>query len=461
MKKKEIKFLPDGVPYDVQAFLDFIGIATSPYHAVLAASARLREAGFSELALGGAWEISAGRKYFVNVYDGALLAFTVGAAGPLRMAAAHTDFPCFRLKPNAMDGEGAGCGLANVEPYGGMIYRTWLDRPLGLAGKIVTKGADAFHPVVHLVDAHEPLMTIPSLAIHMDREVNKKGELNAQRDMLPLFALEAWEGLNVTESWLGEVFHLDEDDILSYDLMTYPMEQGCTFGTPQVGDPDDPSSIGEILSSPRLDNMTSVWACLQGLLAAAKEGAPDGVRLIALFDNEEVGSHTKQGAGSAVLMETLRRIYASEAVAGWTGGAPGASDAEARLMAALPEAFLLSCDVAHGTHPAHPEKMDPYARACLENGVVIKQAASQKYAGDAEAVAIVRALCDAHEIPCQMFANRSGSPSGATLGSIASSIVPVRTMDVGVPVLAMHSARETMATEDEGALIALVQAVLE
>lgn len=471
MKSEEEKTYPDAVPYDVQAFLDFVSLATSPYHAVLAAKTELTEAGFQELALGDTWELAAGGKYFVDVYGSTLLAFTVGAAGPLRMAAAHTHFPCFRLKPQAMEAEGAGCGLVNVEPYGGMIYRTWLDRPLSLAGKVVTRGSDPFHPVTHLVDAHLPLMTIPSLAIHRDRDVNKKGELEAQRDLQPLFALQPLEP-GGTKDWISEAFGVPEtpDDLLSFDLVTYPFEQGCTFGAANIfgGDGTSPD-VGELLSSPRLDNSTSVWACVQGLVAAANAGVPDGVRLVALFDNEEVGSRTKQGAGSAVLMETLRRIYASALVAGWdsaddaggSNGADGSRAAGERLAAALADGFLLSCDVAHGDHPAYPSKSDPYVSTQLGAGVVIKQAASQKYAGDAEAVAIVRALCEAHAIPYQTFVNRSGAPGGSTLGSIASALVPVRTMDVGVPVLAMHSARETMGTADEGALTALVRAVLE
>ena len=429
---------------DGKAFLRFVDAATSPYHAVAAASAALRAAGFSELALGAPWMLAAGGNYFVNVYDGALLAFTVGGKGPLRMAAAHTDFPTFRLKAEADAASEAPYAMVNVEPYGGMIYRTWLDRPLGVAGKIVTQGKDAFHPETHLVDCHEPVMTIPSLAIHMDRDVNKKGELNAQKDMMPIAALPPETAR--ADWWLekiqgGRAF----GEVLSYDLMAYPLEQGCTFGYDH-----------ELLSSPRLDNMTSVWACVQGLIAAAQAGAPDGVRLIALFDNEEVGSRTKQGAGSAVLMEVLRRIYASAAVA-----PDDAADAEERLMTALADGFLLSCDVAHGTHPSHVAKMDPYVHPQLGAGVVLKQAASQRYAGDAEAIAIVRALCEAHAIPCQTFVNRSDTPGGATLGSIASALVPVRTMDVGVPILAMHSARETMGTADEAALTALVHAVLE
>ena len=422
--------------YETKELLDFIASAPSPCHTVAASAEKLRRAGFEELELSGAWQLSRGGRYFIRVYGTTLLAFTVGAAGPLRMAAAHTDFPCFRLKP-AAGLVREGYGLLNVETYGGLILRSWLDRPLGLAGKVVLRGEDAFHPEVRLVDFGRPLVTIPSLAIHMDREVNKEGALNPQKDMLLLAALFGGEA---EEDWwmqaLAELAGISAEDILSYELSTYPWEQGCTLGLAE-----------DLVSSPRLDNLTSVWACLEGLVDATKDGVPDGVRLVALFDNEEVGSRTKQGAGSAVLMEVLRRIYAAED--------------GARLSAALAGGFLLSVDVAHGLHPNYMSKSDPIVRPVLGGGVVIKQAASQAYAGDAEAVAIVRALCEERGIAHQDFVNRSDSRGGSTLGSIASALVPVRTMDVGVPILAMHSARETMGAADEMALTALVQAVLE
>ena len=422
--------------YETKELLDFIASAPSPCHTVAASAEKLRRAGFEELELGGAWQLSRGGRYVVRVSGTTLLAFTVGAAGPLRMAAAHTDFPCFRLKP-AAGLVREGYGLLNVETYGGLILRSWLDRPLGLAGKVVLRGEDAFHPEMRLVDFGRPLVTIPSLAIHMDREVNKEGALNPQKDMLLLAALLGGEA---EEDWwmqaLAELAGVPAEDILSYELSTYPWEQGCTLGLAE-----------ELVSSPRLDNLTSVWACLEGLVDATKDGVSDGVRLVALFDNEEVGSRTKQGAGSAVLMEVLRRIYAAED--------------GARLSAALAGGFLLSVDVAHGLHPNHMGKSDPAVRPVLGGGAVIKQAASQAYAGDAEAVAIVRALCEERGIAHQDFVNRSDSRGGSTLGSIASALVPVRTMDVGVPILAMHSARETMGAADEMALTALVQAVLE
>ena len=422
--------------HEIEALLSFIQQSPSPAHTVAAAAARLRGAGFAELSLAEDWQLAAGGRYFVSVYGTTLLAFTVGDAGPLRMAAAHTDFPCFRLKP-AAGLTRAGYGVLNVEPYGGLILRSWLDRPLGLAGRVVLRGADAFHPRAELVDFARPLVTIPSLAIHMDRKVNEEGGLNAQTDMLPLAALLGDMG---KDDWwqaaLAAALGVTQEEILSYELSTYPFEAGCALGL-----------ADELLSSPRLDNLTSVWACLEGLLGASAGSVPAGVRLVALFDNEEVGSRTKQGAGSLVLAEALRRIYEK------SGGEP----ARARASAA---GVRLSVDVAHGLHPAHEEKSDPAVRPVLGGGVVIKQAASQAYAGDAEAVAIVRELARLQAIPVQDFVNRSDSRGGSTLGSIASALVPVRTMDVGVPILAMHSARETMAAADEAALISLVRAVL-
>ena len=428
------------IPAAAKELLDFIQCSTSPFHVVEESAKRLLHAGFQELKPADSWRLAAGGRYFLRVYGSTLLAFVVGEkplkshGTPLLMAAAHTDFPCFRLKPEAgMTRD--GCGTLNVETYGGLILRTWLDRPLSLAGKIVLRGKDAFHPEVRLVDFQKPLMTIPSLAIHMDRDVNKDGALNAQKDMLPLAALvgrDAEEDFFL--AWLAEACETERDAILSYDLGAYPCEAGCTFGLHD-----------EFISSPRLDNLTSALACLKGI---EKAHPTQGIRLIALFDNEEVGSRTKQGAGSAVLGDVLRRIYQELS---------GESDAVCRALA---DGFLLSVDVAHAVHPSHAAKSDPVVHPALAAGVVLKQAASQSYAGDAEASAIVRALAEEHEIPWQRFVNRADSRGGSTLGAIASSFVPVRTMDIGAPILAMHSARETMGVADQESLERLLTAFL-
>ena len=419
----------------VQDLLTFIVHSPSPFHAVMAGRDELLSAGFTELVWGKPWLLAPGGRYFTRVYGSALMAFRIGEKKPrgLRIAAAHTDFPGFRVKPAAgMVKE--GYGLVNVEPYGGLILSSWLDRPLSLAGKVVLRGRNAFAPESYLMDLARPLLTIPRLAIHMNRAVNDGVKLNRQTEMTPLAAAaKELEKTFFLEKLAREIGQKPED-ILSYDLTVYPVETGCTFGFD-----------GELVSSPRLDNLTSVKACLDGLI----EGEPsDGIRIAALFDHEEVGSRTKQGAASAVLEQLLQRIYRALEL-----------DADA-LDADIAAGFLLSVDVAHGLHPNYTDKADPTNRPVLNGGVVLKQAASQAYAGDAEAVAIVRELCREHEVPCQQFVNRSDIPGGATLGSMASANLAMRAMDVGVPILAMHSARETMGAADQAALTGLVRAFM-
>jgi len=422
---------------DIKELLNFIKEAPTPYHTVKASAERLLKAGFTELKLSEVWQLQPGGRYFVKVFDSTLLAFALGQEdGSLRVAAAHTDFPCFRLKPQPEIMED-DYGVLNVEKYGGMMLRTWLDRPLALAGKVALRCADPFAPQVQLVNFNRPLFTIPSLAIHMDREVNTEGKLNVQSDMLPLAAVDEDE---LTEDffrdWLAEELNVEQEDILSYELSAYPYEEGSLCGLNE-----------EFVSSPRLDNLTSVLACLQGIMAV-NTAKMTGLRLVALFDNEEVGSQTKQGAGSAVLLQVLERIYL----------ALGKSREE--MLAAIAAGFMLSVDVAHALHPNFMGKCDPSHRTVLGGGVVLKQAASQSYAGDTEAVAIVRGVCEAYHIPWQHFVNRSDSRGGSTLGSIASALVPLRTMDIGVPLLAMHSARELMYGDDQRALTKLIKQIL-
>ena len=422
---------------EIKELLNFIKAAPTPYHTVLAAAQKLQKAGFTELKLSEVWQLQKGGRYYVKAFDSPLLAFALGKeAGPLRLAAAHTDFPCFRLKPQPEITK-EGYGVLNVEKYGGMMLRTWLDRPLALAGKVALRSKDPFKPEVRLVNFPRPLMTIPSLAIHMDREVNDEGKLNAQKDMLPLATVGGEElTAEFFHEWLAAELKVDMSNILSYELSAYPCEEGTLCGLQE-----------EFISSPRLDNLTSVLACLEGMTGLDTDKQA-GLRLIALFDNEEVGSQTKQGAGSAVLLQVLERIYL----------ALGKERAE--MLADIAAGFMLSVDVAHALHPNYMDKCDPSHKPVLGGGVVLKQAASQSYAGDTEAVAVVRGLCEAHKISWQHFVNRSDSRGGSTLGSIASALVPLRTMDIGVPLLAMHSARETMHCADQISLMDLLKKFL-
>ena len=421
-----------------EALLSFIEKGTSPFQVVDASAKELETAGFQELDSRAEWKLKVGGKYFLKVYGSTLLAFRIGKKNQtgLRIAAAHTDFPCFRVKPNPLMGE--SYGQLNVEPYGGMILSSWLDRPLSLAGHVVLRGENPFSPETVAVDFKRPILTIPSLAIHMNRKVNEGVELNRQTEMLPLFSMAPEGGFseNCFVEFLAKEINRAADDILSWELSIYPTEKGCTLGMEN-----------DIISSPRLDNLTSVQACLKGLIDV--KNPPVGTEIIALFDNEEVGSRTKQGADSAVLTELLERIYKCRGL-----------DKE-QLYRDMAEGFMLSVDVAHAMHPAHKDKADPTNRPILNGGVVLKQAASQAYAGDAEAVAVISELCNVHDIPYQTFVNHNNIRGGSTLGSMASALVPMRAMDIGVPILSMHSARETMGAKDQEALEKLLKAFFE
>ena len=416
-----------------EELLQFIENCPSPYHTVETCAKMLAEAGFSELSMGEEWCLSQNGQYFVKGYDSTLFAFRLGQRQPhgLRITASHTDFPCLRIKP-AAEINTKGYVKLNVEPYGGMIYRTWLDRPLAIAGKVVVRGRDVFSPAVYLFDAARPLLTIPSLAIHMDRSVNEGAALNPQKHLLPLFTLAGEEAdEQYLLPFLAAEMGIGEEDILAYELSLYPWEKGCCFGLQD-----------EFISSPRLDNLTSVKACLDGLVEAKPW---QGIKMAVFFDNEEVGSRTKQGAGSDLFKQVLERIYHQL----------GYSQEE--LYADLAAGMLLSVDVAHALHPNYPEKNDVTNEPVLNGGFVLKIAASQSYAGDAEAIAIAKGICEKAAVPYQIFVNRADMRGGSTLGSIASALLSLRTMDVGVPMLAMHSARETMGRDDQTYLQKFIQ----
>lgn len=414
--------------------IEFINGCTSPFHTVDMAGRILSENGFEELPLADDWnDIKTDRGCFTKVYGSTLIAFIPheDLRGGLRVAASHTDFPCFKVKPNA-DIVQDGYGKLNVEVYGGMIVNTWLDRPLSLAGKVALKGDDVFCPKTRLIDFDRPLMTIPNLAIHMDRKINEGKALNRQKELLPLAFMTGERKADYLPELLAKELGCRKDDILSYELYAYQWEKGCRLGFEN-----------EFISSPRLDNLTSVKACLEGILADKRDA---GLDVAVLFDNEEVGSHTKQGGASMVLSNVLERIYLGRGLT------------RQDFLADIHKGFMLSIDVAHAMHPNYPEKNDITNKPVLNGGTAIKTAAGQSYAGDAEAVAAIKALCEKHGIAYQQYVNRSDIPGGSTLGSIASTLLPVRTMDIGIPILAMHSARETMGASDQESLERLVKA---
>lgn len=451
---------------DLYELLSLLKAGISPYHTVRYCAELLKSHDFKELKLGGRWNIQPGNGYFVNVYDTTLTGFWVGedvptgsaptktasapaetASAPaetgftsnlpaLRIAASHTDWPCLMVKPSPELTYGPYAKL-NISIYGGPILNTWLDRPLSIAGKVCLRGSDAFHPDVHFVNFKRPLLTIPNLAIHFNREVNRGIELNPQIDMQPLLGVLD-ETLNHSGFFLdlmAEELKCKRDDILDYECYIYNCDEPQVLGL-----------RGEMLSSPRLDNLTSVHACISGLLHS---NLPNGICVSVLYDNEEIGSSTKQGAASPLLERILEKIYLSLGY--------GRSD----FLDALFNGFLLSLDVAHAVHPNKGEKYDPVDRICLNQGVTLKMAVSQAYATDASHISIIEDLCRRNRIPYRKFSNRADMRGGSTLGSISSCLLNMPAVDVGAPILAMHSSRELMGICDQWALSELTRKFMQ
>lgn len=420
--------------------LSTIEKCVSPFHVVKESETRFKEAGFKELNLSESWNIERKGKYYVNIFDSSIVAFKVGDdsgnKGAIRIATAHNDFPCLRIKPECEIKE-SGYLKLNVEIYGGAILNTWLDRPLSIAGKVVLRGKDVFNPEVRFVDLARPILTVPNLAPHINRDINKGYEYNKQKDMLPIIDViedeinEKGFLLNCIAKELG----IEAENIMDMELVAYQYEKGCVLGYEET-----------MISAPRLDNLTSVEACLYGIINGTRN---DGLNIIAMFDNEEIGSKSKQGAGSMILNIILERIYISLGY-----------DRE-KYLSDMADGIILSADVSHCVHPNYTEKNDVTLKAVLNGGVVIKKDSAQKYANDGEGVAIVKALCEKAGVKCQLFANRSDGTGGSTLGSILSTLLPMRTVDIGVPLLAMHSARELMGIEDQHALNELIKALFD
>ena len=427
--KKELQIV-------AERLISTVDESTCAFTATKSAIDRLQGAGFVELALEESWDIKKGGKYFINVHDSSVFAFSIGVNfdnGMLRVAAAHTDHPCLYIKP-APEMKAKEYGKLNVEVYGGPILNTWLDRPLSVAGRVALKSNNPFEPITRIIDIKKSILTIPNLAIHMNREVNKGVELNRQNDMAPLATIfeEEINKDNFFMEYLAKYLEVEVSDILDFELYAYNADKGEVVG---LND--------EMISAPRLDNITSVVACLEGIISVTRE---DGINAIALYDNEEIGSRTKQGADSNLFGYVVEKIYLSL----------GLSRDE--YLAATMKGFLLSIDVAHGLHPNKMEKSDPTNQNMMNGGIVIKRSSSQTYATDCKTVAMIEMICQNNEIPYQKYACRSDGTTGSTLGTIANKYLPMRAIDVGVPILAMHSARELMGVKDQMYMEQLVKA---
>ena len=377
-------------------------------------------------------ELKAGDKVYVTKNDSSVYAFRLGrkplAETGFHMICAHSDSPTFRVKPHAeMTGEGRLVRL-NTEVYGGPILSTWFDRPLTLAGRVIVRGKDAMSPETMLMHVRRPLLQISNLAIHFNRQVNDGVKLSKQKDMLPLLGLindELEQGnllMNVIVEELSKQRPVSHEDILDFDLYLADTQPACTFG---VHD--------EFISSGRLDDLSMCFAGLEALIAAPER---DTTQVLAIFDNEETGSQTKQGAGSPFLASMLMRIARQQ------------SGSEEAYWQAVERAFMISADNAHAFHPNYAEKYDPTNHPMLGGGPAIKFNASQKYASDAVSAAIFAEICRKAGVPCQRFVNHSDVAGGSTLGNILASTVPLRGVDMGNAILGMHSCRETGSVAD-------------
>lgn len=420
----------------IDRLFDLLQKGTSQFHTILAAKETLIKEGFEELELKENWQLTRGGKYLLTHHGSTLFAFTIGEAfqaeDGFRIAASHGDFPGFRIKPNA-GMEVKGYLQLNTEGYGGAILSSWLDRPLSVAGRVVLKSDDVFRPEVRLIDMEKPILIIPNLAIHFNREMNKGVELRKQVEMLPIYGTASEE---LTKDGfvmaVAEALSVEKEDILDYELTVY--------------NTDKPEIVGlkaEFVSAPRLDNLTSTQAIIEGIVNSQRA---QGLNMMVVFDHEEIGSCSKQGAASTLLATVLEKIYVS---LGMT---------KADYVNALEDSLFMSVDVSHAYHPNYGAKYDITNQHVLNQGFAIKEAAGQSYATDSEAIAIVQQICEKEQIAYQKFVKHSDSAGGGTLGAISSAMLPIRTVDMGVPILAMHSSRETMGVKDYESLTDFMEA---
>lgn len=404
--------------------IEFIRRSPSMFHAVDALKAMLSANGFTEISEADAWELNKGGKYFTVRSGSSVIAFCIPDAEPTAfvMAAAHSDSPAFKIKENPELASGAYVRL-NTEKYGGMLMSTWFDRPLSVAGRVIVKSERGFES--RLVDIDRDLLIIPNVAIHMNRAANDGMKYAANVDTVPLFGDE--NAKDKFTSLIADAAGVKEDEILGKDLFLYCRQNGTVLG-----------ADNEFIASPKLDDLECAFACIKGFMASGESGA---IKVCCVFDNEEVGSDTKQGAGSSFLRDTLRRVTLSLGLT------------EEKYQQMIAKSFLVSADNAHAVHPNHPEYADAGNAPLMNGGIVIKYNANQRYATDGVSSAMFKSVCEKAGVAVQSFANRSDMLGGSTLGSIATTMVPVKTVDIGLAQLAMHSAYETAGVRDLDGLV--------
>ena len=403
-----------------QQLFGYIDACPTAFHTVAHTADMLEDAGYTRLSETESWKLRPGEGYFVTRNGSSLIAFRVPEEEfPCFMiAAAHGDAPTFKIKENA-ELTGSGCRRLAVEKYGGMLMSTWMDRPLGIAGRVLLRKGSGIES--RLLDLGGACAVIPNVAIHMNRKANDGYSWNPAVDLLPLWGSGEEKGF--FRPTLAMALACREEDILATDLALYNPQEGVEWNG--------------LLSAPRLDDLQCAFSGLTAFLAAGESGA---IPVYCLFDNEEVGSQTKQGAASTFLRDTLERVCETL----------GQGEKYRQKVA---RSFLLSCDNAHAVHPNHPELSDPNHGVKLNGGVVIKYNAAQHYTSDGVSAALFQLLCEEAGVPFQRYANRADMAGGSTLGNIANTQVSLNTVDIGLPQLAMHSAWETAGAEDTSSMV--------
>lgn len=407
--------------------INFLDKSPSNFLAIDTLKNELTNAGFTELKAGDSWQLQPEGKYFVTKNDSSLFAFVPGTApvaeAGFKLICAHSDSPGFRIKPNP-EMLCEGILKLNTEVYGGPILYTWFDRPLSISGRVVLKSDNPLQPTIRLIDFKRPLLLIPHLAIHMNRSVNEGNPLSKQKDMLPVMAIvnDTFEKENHLLRLVAEELQVAPEEVLDFDLTLYDVQKGSLVGLNE-----------ELISCGRIDDLGMVHAGMRALFDSTPCKA---TKVLAVFDNEEVGSGTKQGAASPVLANILERVVKS------LGG--NSED----FYRAIANSFMISADMAHALHPNYAEKHDPTNHPKMGGGPVIKINANQKYLTDADSAAVFKTICQMAGVPVQQFVNHSDIAGGSTLGNILTSQLDLRGVDMGNPMWGMHSVRETAAVAD-------------
>lgn len=420
MKKQKNRLASD--------LLEFIENSPSSYHVIHNVSKRLQKKGFVELHEQEKWNLIPGN-YYVQRNDSSVIAFSIPKLPPVnfQLIASHSDSPCFKIKTNPELLQDGHYVVLNVEKYGGFMLNSWFDRPLSIAGRVIVKTDLGYEK--RLVNLDQNLLMIPNLAIHMNHKVNEGYAINPQKEMLPLMGSK--EVLNSFGKLIAKEAEVSEEELISWDLFLYNRMKGMIWG-----------ARDEFMSSPRLDDLQCAFSSIEALLNSQNQ---ESILMSCIFDNEEVGSTTGQGADSDFLSRILDRI------------ASGLGFTSEEYQMLLAESFMISADNAHSVHPNYLEKSDPTNRPYMNEGIVIKNSANQKYTSDAVSSAVIQELCHQANIPYQFFANRSDQAGGSTLGNISNSHISLHTVDLGAAQLAMHSAYETAGVKDTEYLVAIME----